>query len=219
MSEVLRASPKPSIAAGDIQAIGTAQAVGSLTRPAAADHVHACPAILPSDVGLAGWTFAPEALWTTAAALVSGTIYLAEFWIRSAKTISNITVHLNTLGNTLTSGQCFAGIYNSTGTLQGITADQSAVWASPGTTGVKTMALTTPYSAPAGRYYVGFVANGTTGPVFRAGGSTTVTWMNTSLSGANLRFATNGSGTTLTTPLTLSSNSTTSAQPFGVLLS
>lgn len=207
--------------AADYTVIGTAVSAGSTGKPADAGHVHAMPgAALPSEVGLVGWTASPEDGGNaTTAALTSGTLILASFWLRNTSTISNVILHVTTAGATLTSGQCLIGIYNSSGTLIGQTADQSGVWTS---TGVKTAALTSAISnAAPGKYYVAILAVGTTPPAFRAGASVATWWNgNGALAGANLRCFTNGTAlTALPASITPASNVTTNAQPFSALLS
>lgn len=222
VGDVMRYAPGIAIdpLSADIATIGASLAAGSTGRAADAGHVHTIPGNpLPSEVGVQGWTCDPGSTGaaTTSSALVGGTVYLAEFWLRSASLLSNISLHVTAAPTGLTAGQCFAGIYDSTGTLRAVTADQSGAWA---TTGVKTMALTVPFTASPGRYYVAIVANGTLGTMtFRAGASV-ATWWNLGLSGANLRCAVNGtSQTSLPGSITLASNASAGSQPFAAVIS
>jgi hypothetical protein len=93
----------------------------------------------------------------------TGSVYLTKFTLWSDATITNLHVQIETAGSTLTTNQCYAALYDSTGTRQGLTASQHLLWAS---TGAKTIALTTPYAAAAGEYWVAILVNGTTAPAF-----------------------------------------------------
>lgn len=116
-----------------------------------------------SDLGLLAWTANPI-LGTQAGFIpTAGGVRLSRFKLSRAATISTITVVINTAGATLTSGQCFAGIYDTSFARLAVTADQSASWTS---TGAKAMALTSPPSLAAGEYYAALLTNGTTGPQF-----------------------------------------------------
>jgi hypothetical protein len=169
---------------------------------------------LPSDLNLLWWTFDPAASSASVGVLTTaGTVYLTEFFNRTAQTLSGLLYHVGAQGSVLTSGQCFAGIYDSTGTLRATTSDQSANF---GGTGVKSASFTSAYTnAPAGRYYVGFFFNGTTGPSLKGSGAPPSLY-NVNLTGANLRCAASSStGNTTAMPgsITLSGNSGTNALP------
>lgn len=173
----------------------------------------------PQQHGFAEWNFDPIAISSgNGTAAVAGTIYLLKCTSRTGGTISNI---VTTVGSAttpvLTSGQNFAGIYDSKGVRLAVTADQTTAWA---TAGVKTMALTSSVTIQAGQdYYIAFVANGSTLPSFvsSAGGSTTSA--NSNLANAVQRFTTNGSGTSLPANLTLTSNSGVGARAYWAALS
>jgi peptidoglycan/xylan/chitin deacetylase (PgdA/CDA1 family) len=217
VSEVLRTGMTPQVdpVATDYTVVGSAVAAGATGKPADAGHTHAFPGPIPADFGYVAWSSDPGAS-AASAPLTAGTITLIAVFLRKTATISNIIAQVTALGNTLTSSENFAGLYDSTGTLRGVTADQTASW---GSASVKTMALTTPYAnAPPGMYYVALLSNGTTAPTFRTTAST-IAIANAGLSGASLRYASNGSGTTLPGSLTLSSNAITNAQSVCVVLS
>lgn len=160
------------------------------------------PVPLPSDIGYLCESF-DCLMANTAVTLVSGTIQLVRIDIRNPQTITNIIASVSTAGSSLTSGQNFAGLYNSSGSRVGVTADQTTTW---GSTGVKTMALTAPYAAAAGIYYVALLSNGTTPPLFDSKSNQGAALINGAATAATSRFATNTSGTSLPTSLTLSSN-------------
>jgi hypothetical protein len=136
----------------------------------------------------------PAACTTAGTTLASGSIYFLGVVLRSAATISSLCVVLGAVGSGLTSGQCLAGLYTASGTLVGITADQSVAWT---TAGDKTMALTSPYSAAAGKYYVALLVNGTTSPNFACGSTLgNFTPGNAHLTSGNYRFCRSASGQT-----------------------
>jgi hypothetical protein len=144
-------------------------------------------------------------------------VTLIMVFLRATATITNIIASISTSGSGLTASENFAGLYDSSGTLRGVTADMTATWG--GAVGAKTMPLASPYvNAPPGVYYVAILSNGTTPPTFRAS-APNGTLANAGLSGASLRFCTNGTGTTLPGSLTLSSNSTTNSATVCVVLS
>jgi hypothetical protein len=160
----------------------------------------------PSVQGFTAWSYDTEtATASGAAANVSGTVYLHKIFLPANALITNIHIGVQTLGATLTAGQNLLGIYDSTGTRKGQTADQSAVWTS---TGFKTAALTASYTTTAaGFHYIAVLAVGTTPPAFNQVGTAPSALFNGNTSGATLRHATNGTGqTSLAASLTLSSN-------------
>ncbi|WPH59026.1 hypothetical protein SEA_LUCKYSOCKE_12 [Streptomyces phage LuckySocke] len=139
----------------------------------------------PADHGLIAWTHDPATLRSASNATVSGTVYLAKVKIVNRSTVvSNIIVGIEAAGATLTAGQSLVGLYNSSGTRLAVSADQSANWTS---TGLKTIALTTPQTLAVGSYYVAILSVGTTPPQFAmgAGGSTSV---NAGLTTGTARF-------------------------------
>lgn len=120
----------------------------------------------PSDSGLLAAPFDPASCSANGSQPASGRLYLIAIPVRSSITISKVTVVIGVAGSGLTSGQCFLGLYSSTGTLLASTADQSTAFTS---TGNISATLTTPYAAAAGTYYIGLLVNGTTSPYFACG--------------------------------------------------
>lgn len=108
--------------------------------------------------GFAAMTYDPASA-PAGSALTAGTVHMSRVDLPAPATISTITTAVVTAGGTLTAGQNFAGLYDSTGARVGVTADQTTAW---GTIGEKNMALTAPYAAAAGTYYVAYLSNGTT---------------------------------------------------------
>lgn len=152
------------------------------------------PSFTPADHNLLTWTQDPATLRSTADASTGGVIYLAKVKIVNRSTlVTNIIVGVVGAGVTLTAGQNFAGLYNSSGTLLSATADQSAVW---NTAGSKTMALVTPQTLAVGNYYVALLGNGATPATFATGaGASSVT--NQALTTGTSRFLTSGAAQTV----------------------
>ncbi|QIE02565.1 collagen triple helix repeat-containing protein [Streptomyces phage BRock] len=157
---------------------------------------------LPADIGYLAYSFDPL-IADGSVGPVAGTIQLVRVVLRSPQTITNIVAHVGTAGGTLTSGQNFAGLYDATGARVALTADQTTAW---GTTGAKTMALTAPYAAAAGYYYVAFLSNGTTPPLFRSKTNLGGDFISGTSPANSFRFATNTTGTTLPASMTLNAN-------------
>ncbi len=155
-----------------------------------------------SDHSLLAWTQDP-ATATSGFTLSTGVVYLSKIKITSRSTVvSNILYGVTTLGSALTAGQCFVGLYNSSGTLLVSSADQSGVM---NTTGLKTAAIT-PQTLAVGSYYVAFLANGTGTLPAVAGGGGVSSAVNAGLTTGTARFLNTAAGnTTLPATITLSS--------------
>ncbi|WP_405994952.1 CHAP domain-containing protein [Streptomyces sp. NBC_00986] len=159
----------------------------------------------PVDQGLVAWTMDPASCTPAGSSLSAGYIYFMEVILRNAATITSLCAVVGTAGSGLTSGQCLAGLYTASGTRVGVTADMSTTWNSAGD---KTMALTSSYAAAAGKYYIAFLHNGTTSPVFAAGSSLGATFTpgNAHLASGSYRFCRSASGqTSLPTSYTMTS--------------
>lgn len=169
----------------------------------------------PADHGLAAWTHDPATLRSASNATTSGTVYLCKVKIANRSTVvSNVIVGIEAAGSGLTSGQCFVGLYNSSGTRLAVSADQAANWT---TTGLKTIALTAPQTLAVGSYYIAILAVGTTPPQFAmgAGGATTVS---AGLATGASRFLTGPTAqTSLPSSITLSSQTVTSGARWAAL--
>jgi len=157
------------------------------------------PTQIALDRDLKAWSFSSMLTAGTTALTTAGTLYLVRVRRVPAGTVTNIIVAVGTAGSSLTAGQCFAGLFNASGTLLSATADQAAAW---GTTGTKTMALTTPQAITSGDYYVGFFFNGTTGPAFTRSANTTASATNVGLSAPNLESCSADTGLTTAMPAT-----------------
>lgn len=192
---------------------GNAMPAGLLQYPLTAVND---PEFKATDHGLIAWTHDPAGCRATDDAVTAGVVYLAKVKIVNRSTVvTNVLAAVTTAGATLTSGQCFAGLYNSSGTLLSATADQSTAWT---TTGLKTMALTTPQTLAVGNYYVALLANGTTPPRFMTGNGASASSLNAGLATSAARFLTSGTTqTTLPASITLGSASTNSGARWAAL--
>lgn len=146
----------------------------------------------PWDHNLLAWSYDPVGAINNSV-VTGGVLYLIKVRMGPAATITNVIVQVAIAGTTLTADQNFAALYDSAGTRVGVTADQTTAW---GSTGTKTMALTTPYVAAAGTYYVGLLANGTTPPQFAR--SSGFSLINVGLSAGSYRYSTSGTAQTAT---------------------
>ncbi|MFF7949136.1 polysaccharide deacetylase family protein [Streptomyces griseorubiginosus] len=202
VGEVLRYASTTATATATVDSSSIPKKAGAVGSPGAGtlaapwDHVHPRTFWAPEDHGFLTWTFEPQMCASSGNLPTTGTLQLARVHVPVATTITNIVLFVQTAGATLTSGQNFAGLYTSGGTLLSATADQSTAWTS---TGTKTMALSAAQAVAAGDYYIGFYANGTTAPAFsRAAGAFSI--INTGLSNAASRWATGATGLTTALP-------------------
>jgi hypothetical protein len=129
--------------------------------------------------------------------LTSGTLHLTKVPVTEGFTLNAIHARINTAGSSLTAGQCFAAVYDSSGTRVAVTADQSGVWNSAGD---KAMNVVTPVALSAGFYWVALLANGTTPPVFFSMAANNM--VNTGCTAATARSG-NAAGTHTTTPASI----------------
>lgn len=179
----------------------------------------------PARHGYVEWNFDPISITNSSGAqMTSGTVHLTKVSAQTGGTVSTITTIIGSGTASLTSGQNFAGIYDSGGTRLGVTGDLTATWSiAAGSPQMATMTLTSSVTLQAGRdYFVAFLANGsagTTTPFLSVGAGNTVTPSNSGLANAARRFATNGTGTSLPASLTLTSSSGTNAKAYWVALS
>ncbi|MFE7029440.1 hypothetical protein ACFU9Y_03955 [Streptomyces sp. NPDC057621] len=159
----------------------------------------------PADQGLLAWSFDPS-FAANVSAPVGGSVYLVKVFLRQAATISKVVLMTVSAGSGLTANQSYAGLYTASGTRVGVTASQSSAWTTANNT--LSMALTSPYSASAGAYYVAFVSNGSVRPGFVCGTSlgATRTAGNANLSAGGYRYCIAATGqTSLPTSLTIAS--------------
>lgn len=113
----------------------------------------------PTLNGMKAWTTNPDAVSNNNFTMVqtSGQSLWTRFNVFAPISVSNMWINLGGSGGGLTSGQNFAGIYNSSGTRVAQTADQTTAW---GTSGNKQMALTGgPIALEPGVYYAVLLTN------------------------------------------------------------
>jgi hypothetical protein len=146
----------------------------------------------PADHGYLAWALDPGSL-VNQTTQTAGVLYGTRLEIRRTLTVTNVVLFCSTAGSTLTSGQNLVGLYNSSGTRIGVSADQTTAW---GTSGVKTAALASgPFALSAGYVWVVLVTNGTTPPQFGTGSLFSV-GANAGLTAAGTRFASQGTSQT-----------------------
>lgn len=195
---------------------GVAHAIGSyvaqvLTAASLLRIAHRLPD--PSDQSLLTWTGDSVGAFDSATAtLVSGTLQIMHVPLAFPMTISNVVYAVTVVGATLTSNQNFVGIYDSAGTRQALSADQSAIWTS---TGLKTTAMTstwTPASTGMAAFcWIVWLSVGTTPPRFAILNNTAnagaIAAINAGTTTANTRVGRNAAAqTSLPATITLGSN-------------
>lgn len=146
----------------------------------------------PSDQGFSAWTFDP-ALSAGSTALSTGTLNLMQVAIRTARTLTDMTICSTVAGSGLTAGQNFVGLYDINGNRVALSADQSASWAS---TGTKIIPFTAPVAVPAGYYWLAVLVNGTTPPQIQRGQTNAANAVNAKKTTATSRYATSGAALT-----------------------
>jgi hypothetical protein len=119
----------------------------------------------PDVAGLRAWNFPTYVMGGTATFPVQGTVYGAALHLTPGVTYSTMYVRVLANVGTASAGSCFAGVYNSLGTLVATTNDVSGVLGTAaGTTGYLAFPLATAYTPAAGGiFYAGmfFNASGT----------------------------------------------------------
>lgn len=159
---------------------------------------------VPGDHAMVSWSFDPVVAQGNTVVPTAGLLYLVRVHCPAVFTATNVHLYVQAAGATLTSGQCFAGLYTSAGTLVASTADLSSGSQSFATSGAYTFPLAGgPYAnQAAGDYYVGFFFNGTTGPSIVRGGNIAGNLPNALLTSGNYRQAQANTGQTTAMPST-----------------
>lgn len=147
----------------------------------------------PSERGFKSWTLQPEATQSVGTIAVSGAMRLQRHKLRVASTITNLHMGILVVGSGLVANQNFMGIYDTSGNLLAQTGDQSTNWT---TVGMRTSPLTAPILLPAGDFYVGFLANGTTPPTFARGHDNSSSFINGLTPSGQHLYISNGAGLT-----------------------
>lgn len=144
----------------------------------------------PADLGVRAWAYDPVGC-VNSTVCTAGTLYLTALYLPVAVTATALYWHVAPAGSGATAGQNWVGLYSSAGVRQvavGVDSDIS-------TTGYKTASLGS-LSLGAGMYWAAMLFNGTTPPGMprTSGLSGAPTLINAGTTGANLRFATGGTG-------------------------
>ncbi|MFI7096422.1 hypothetical protein [Streptomyces lydicus] len=166
----------------------------------------------PSENGLLAWTYDPNQAGHVTAqsnAGVAGRITLTRIMIRKTITWSNVWLGLAGIDASAVLSNCYLGVYDASGTLKGVTADVSSLLMTNAV--AKAFALTTPFTATAGAYFVAMLLNGTwaTNALTFKGSGAGIS-VNAGLSAPNLRYSNMlTSQTSLPSSLTLSGQTTT----------
>jgi hypothetical protein len=175
--------------------------------------VNAAPPIrLPGDLGAVAWNMDPMAVAQSSIS-AAGTIYLMGIVLRQPATISSLGFGMTVIAVTPTANQNFLALVDANGVIQAstpagqldsqITTAAGWVWSN----------VTTPFAAPAGRYYVALLFNAVTPPVLLRGNSALGNTSQSDLGNAvaaQFWLAVNGTGqTALPGSFTLSSNTHT----------
>jgi hypothetical protein len=162
-----------------------------------------------TDQSLAGWTYAPREVQGGTVQPTAGLAQVARIRVLSS-TVTNIHFYVTSGGSSLTSGQCFAALYNDAGALLGagaVTASAHGTGAAGwGDAGLKTMPLSvgqavTPYAW----YRVLWWFNGTTGPTLARAANTAAASLNAGQSAPTLQFSTADTGLTTAAPANIGS--------------
>jgi hypothetical protein len=171
----------------------------------------------PSNLGFKAWNFPVQEATGTGTFTVAGSVYLTAMNLQYGVTYSNIYVNALANAGTASAGSCFAGLYNSAGTLVATTNDLSGVLGTGiGTTHVLTFPLATAYTpASSGQFYVGmfFNASGTASfPVLAAAAGQTAATGTTLFVGSYFPYGVTAGGVlTGTSPYMFSAIATTAA--------
>ncbi len=167
---------------------------------------------LPTEQNLLAWTYDPNMaghVTAQSSAGVGGRITLTRIILRKQITWSNIWIGLAGVDAGASLTNCYLGVYDSAGTLQGVTADVSASLSSGAV--AKALPLVTPFTAAAGTYFIAMLLNGTwttNSFTFKCSGAGSST--NAGLTTPNLRYSNMLTGqTSLPASLTLANQTTT----------
>lgn len=149
------------------------------------------PTAAETHTDLIGWTYDPATQTSGSIIPAAATIYFCKIPLRTRRTITNIVLHLNTLGVNLTNA--FVALYKSDGTIVRQSADQSTAWGAGGSTGLKTIPLTAPASvAPTGPndfvWAAIYVGSGNTLPTFARGVGAGSAFINAGTTASRRRF-------------------------------
>ncbi|MFF4369618.1 hypothetical protein [Streptomyces sp. NPDC001594] len=165
----------------------------------------------PSEQNLLAWTYDPAMaghVTAQSSAGVAGRVTLVRIPIRNTITWSSIWIGLAGVDAAAVLSNCYLGVYDTTGTLRGVTADISSSLMSGAT--AKALQLVTPFTAAPGFYYIAMLLNGswaTNALTFKSSGAGIS--VNAGLTAPGLRYSNLLTGqTSLPASLTMASQST-----------
>lgn len=167
----------------------------------------------PRSRGLIAWSTDPANV-STGTTMTLGTVYLVGVYVSASVNATKIYWGFTTTAVTSpAAGQCFVGLYNSSGTRLVTAAVESVANA----TGLNATTISSTALTP-GLYWVGLVFNGSSAGTHYRAGSLTSSVLNIGTTAATSQFATNGtSQTSLPSSITPASN-TGSATAFFVAI-
>lgn len=178
---------------------------------------------LPSDSGYLAWTFDDAQFnGTTGSAPSNSNVYLMKIPVRTAISVTNVDVYVTAVGTSLTTNECFIGLYTSAGVLIGQTADLSTDMLSNGSKIHSLPLASGPFAVSAGFVWAAVLMNGTGSNPTLARSNTAVNpaYLNQHLTAATYRVGNlSGSATVLPASFTPSSNQQATVQAFWVGLS
>lgn len=157
------------------------------------------------DRGILAESFPIGLATTQSAPSTAGRLEFAKIRLVNPASVTNILMYAQTGGSVLTSGQCFAVLYDGAGNRVGVSTDRAVAWASAG---LQTMALVSgPFACAAGNYFVGFWYNGTTSPSWARSGGVAAAALNLGVSAPNFIVGNADTGLTTTSPATMGAQS------------
>jgi hypothetical protein len=169
----------------------------------------------PSDNGFKAWSF-DCANATGSFTPVSGTLYLTAIPVHKPVTVTKLWWGMGAAANTPVSGQNFAGLFNSSGTLlQSVGIDTQVA----GSNGPQNATITSTALA-VGFYWVGILQNATTPQQLVRSTPAFLSIANANLAAASLRACVNGTSlTAMPASITPASNSQSGAGIFWTAVS
>ncbi|WMI33664.1 hypothetical protein SEA_PATELGO_31 [Streptomyces phage Patelgo] len=192
-----------TVAAGDDSRItGAAQSNTAASFSSLDVSGQALGLLSPRARGLIGWSTDPTNV-QAGTTMTLGTVYLVGIYVNRSVNATTIYWGFTTTAvSSPTAGQCFVGLYNSSGTRLATAAVESVA----GATGLNATTISSTALTP-GLYWVGLVFNGSSAGTHYRAGSLTSSVLNIGVSAAGYQFATNGtSQTSLPATITPSSN-------------
>lgn len=171
----------------------------------------------PEDNGHLAWTMDPYSA-SSSRAVINGAVQLHMISVKKAVTVNRFYLSRSAAGTSMTVGQNFIGLYDSTGALLGQTADQAGNFAVATTPLDAPLVVQTPI--PAGKYWVGILANSTGSlPTFLGGPAGLGAHYNLGTDSSSRRLAQFGVGlTALPSSITPSSMTALIGNPLAISL-